>query len=102
MLNFEKLTNSQDTPRLVGGANPEEIFGQLNISEERYTEALDKFRIGNLDDIEYLQETKVNLIAFANEMATNHGTLSTRNKEILDLVKKRLAELENVLQGVIH
>lgn len=97
MSDFEKPI-PQETPYVESGMSPDDILDQLEVSEERYTDALSKLREGNLNDLDYLREMKKNLIAFQNAFSVKFGVLHEKNKEIYNRTSTRLAELNSALE----
>ena len=79
---------------------PEEIAGQLEASQDRYEEALAKLREGSREDVEYLEETQANLIAWKNAFDIRFGTLKEENALIHNEVLARLDEVSQALEGV--
>jgi hypothetical protein len=99
MLNFENHPASQEVPHFEGFEGPaDEILGQLVASEDHYNEALEKLREGNLDDLEYLQEMRKNLVSFSNKFTKELERVSEKNRGIHGQVLARLNELNSVLE----
>ncbi|MBI5798303.1 MAG: hypothetical protein HZB10_00015 [Candidatus Yonathbacteria bacterium] len=82
--------------------SPDQVEGQLNLSEDRYKEALENLIKGDLDELEYLQSMKQNLSTFKTIFYTKFGTLSGKNKEIAGRVESRLKEINGILNSVAH
>lgn len=101
-MNFEQnqVSAAEENPFHEVIMSPNEVADQLNISEERHNEALKKLLSGNLDDLEYLQETQKVLIGFKKAFEVEFGTVSVENRATYDRVVKRLEELKRVLKSV--
>ena len=97
MPDFGKIT-SPEAHYLESVTSPDDILGQLDVSQEQYTDALSKLREGNLDDLDYLQEMKKNLSSFRNAFDIKFGFLQGVNKEIYDRTSARLTELNSALE----
>lgn len=82
--------------------NPTQILEQMETSQARYEQALEKLRAGNKDDLDYLEEMQQNLVAFKNKLDIEFGTHTPATADIARQVTGRLFELSEELEKITH
>ncbi|MHB1118088.1 MAG: hypothetical protein ACYCZ7_00965 [Minisyncoccota bacterium] len=104
-LNFEQPGNEHTPPffnledvEKRDRLSADEISEQLAIGAAKYEAALDGYKAGDIDNKDYLENYRANLIDWKNDMQIMSGMLSKENKEIYTELEKRLALVSDALK----